>query len=160
MRGLVRPDGYGEWTEHTSDSDPAPDGADGRAVGVARFFLEHDTGTETIGTLLGKIGKYGALATARPTAPPVLIHLPTAARETHLHRAITHRYGHPGPAARIATSTHELTETHGPHARIWRPAGRTYRLTLAELATTRAPRPAWLDHRPRGTRPRDGEPAA
>lgn len=40
--GLVRPDGYGEWAEG------------GGAVG---FFYEHDTGSETLGALVGKVDR-------------------------------------------------------------------------------------------------------
>ena len=48
--GIVRPDGYGEWTDTT--------GAPPVTVG---FFLEHDTGTEPHRRLLDKIDKYGEL---------------------------------------------------------------------------------------------------
>ena len=71
---------------------------------------------------------------------PVLLHLPNSARETRLHQAITRCHGARGPAALIATTTHELSATAGPAARIWRPAGSAGRLALAELGTAGADR--------------------
>jgi hypothetical protein len=120
---IVHPDGYGVWTDTTA---PATVG----------FFVEHDTGTETLDTLLAKIDRYGeiALGDSQFARAPVLFHLPTSGRETSLHAAITRRHGRRGPAARVATTTHELTATAGPAARIWRPAGARHRLALAELA--------------------------
>lgn len=53
--GIVRPDGYGRWVEHTPQ-DP-------REV---EWLFEHDRGTETIDTLLGKIDKYTRLMTEYP----------------------------------------------------------------------------------------------
>ncbi len=53
---LVRPDGFGRWTEA------------GRAV---EFFLEYDTGSETVARVVGKLGGYTDLATGcrvRPAA--------------------------------------------------------------------------------------------
>lgn len=47
--GIVRPDAYGEYTN------------DDRTLG---FFYEYDTGTETLDTLVEKVGKYAGLVDA------------------------------------------------------------------------------------------------
>lgn len=92
---IVRPDAYAEWHETGT-----------RTIG---FFYEHDTGTENLATLIGKIDRYTAL-TAAWISRPVLVELPNPARETHLHHAITRKYGpHRPRAVLIATTTIEHT---------------------------------------------------
>jgi hypothetical protein len=128
LGGLLRPDGYGEWTEH------------GDTLG---FFAEHDRGTETVGTLLGKIDKYAELAAAG-VSRPVLVELPSAAREANLHTAIHRRHGlAAAPGALIATThTDHPGAADNPAGPIWWPTrqppttpGRRHRLTaLATLA--------------------------
>src|SRR4051812_2451151 len=95
--GIARPDGYGEWTDHhpTRDAQSEPDGHgaagreaprtgfDGNGVTVG-FFLELDRGTEPLPRLVDKLTGYRQLADAGITRP-VLIVVPTATRETHLH---------------------------------------------------------------------------
>jgi Replication-relaxation len=44
-RNLVRPDGYGCWSENGS---------------LLEFYLEYDTGTETLTSVAGKLPRYRA----------------------------------------------------------------------------------------------------
>lgn len=120
--GMVRPDGIGQWTEHT----PA-------AVRTVGFLYEYDTGSEPLRVLLDKIGKYGELGAAG-NMRPVLIQLPNPAREANLHRAIRERYGPGGPAVVFlaTTNTAHLAVMGDPAGPIWTPPGAhpgRYRLT-------------------------------
>ncbi len=85
----VRPDGHGVWAEH------------GHQVG---FFLEHDTGTETLGRLVGKVEPYARLRRGGGPDYPLLFWLPSTARETNLHKrlAAVERSG-----LTVATATRE-----------------------------------------------------
>jgi hypothetical protein len=112
----VHPDGHGVWH------------AGGREVG---FFLEHDNGTEPLGTVLGKLRGYARLAEFGPRYP-VLLHVPSRRRETNLLNALagvptpmpvaTGVHGeHPaGPSWTLAADPrlrrwlHELPSDHGP----------------------------------------------
>ncbi|WP_203786844.1 replication-relaxation family protein [Paractinoplanes rishiriensis] len=111
-RMTVRPDGHGVFTE------------DGRSTA---FFLEYDTGTETLARLVDKVGGYRQLARVTGNVWPVLFWLPTAARERHLHAALTEaRVGYP-----VATAVHgrpggRLTPASGPPAVPDGPAGQVW----------------------------------
>ena len=112
----VQPDGHGIWH------------AGGRTVG---FFLEHDNGTEPLGTVLRKLRAYEQLARYGPRYP-VLLRVPGRRREQHLLDALagvptampvaTGLHGeHPaGPAWTLTTDPgprrwlHELPSDHGP----------------------------------------------
>ncbi|GIH11206.1 hypothetical protein Rhe02_92730 [Rhizocola hellebori] len=73
--GMPRPDGAGVWAE------------DGKTV---PFFVEYDTGTESLAVLAEKIDKYDLLARyAESWLWPTLFVLPTAQREQHLHDRFT-----------------------------------------------------------------------
>jgi hypothetical protein len=110
---LVRPDAYGEWRE------------DGRAI---VFFLEYDTGTETLARVAAKLSGYADVAVADGVARPVLFWLARPGREAALHRVIGRP---PVPVATAAASAGAC-----PAAAVWQPAGRPgARLRLAELAT-------------------------
>jgi hypothetical protein len=115
-RSGIQPDGHGVWI------------AGGRAVG---FFLEHDNGTEPLGTVLKKLRGYEQLAAFGPRYP-VLLRVPGRRRERHLLDALadvptampvaTGVHGeHPaGPAWTLASDPglrrwlHELPNDHGP----------------------------------------------
>ncbi|MBE1484997.1 replication-relaxation family protein [Plantactinospora soyae] len=74
----ARPDGHGIWTEH----------------GISLpFFVEHDTGTESLSVLISKITGYLDLARVTGRAWPVLFWLHSAARERHLHTRLTEAGG-------------------------------------------------------------------
>lgn len=117
--GIVRPDGYFVWSEHQ------------RKIG---YFYEHDRGTEVVPILVDKIERYLALAAA-DIRRPVVIELPSPARETHLHRALTARHGPRGPAVLVATTHTELTTTNGPAGPIWWPVGTRQRVQLTRLGS-------------------------
>ena len=109
----VHPDGHGVWEEH----DPAT--AQTTQVG---FYLEYDTGTETLTTLKNKLGPYQRLHQDGPDYP-LLIWLPSPTREANLHRKLngdTARLGFTlattSPAA-IAAHPDRIT---GP---VWKIAG-------------------------------------
>lgn len=121
--GLVRPDGYGEWAEHT-------------ATGTRRlgFFYEYDTGSERLSTLVGKIDRYAQLPAQTRIWRNVLIQLDSATREANFHRALSVEYGPAGPVGVMVATTH-TAQVHAlgdPAGPIWWPAGTTrgrYRLT-------------------------------
>jgi hypothetical protein len=68
---VVRPDGHGIWQENG---------------GTVPFFLEYDTGTETVGRLVDKVAGYADLARVTGYVWPVLFWLHATAREHNLHR--------------------------------------------------------------------------
>ncbi|MGF7235279.1 MAG: replication-relaxation family protein [Frankia sp.] len=121
-RYKVEPDGYGLW-------------ADGGArVG---FLLEHDTGTETVGRLVEKLAGYDA----RPLGMVVLFHLPSTARETHLHRLARRPRRWP-----VATTAADLVAAspHGLGGPVWLPLGAPDRRRLIDLATPRTDKTLWV----------------
>jgi hypothetical protein len=148
--GILRPDGYATYTEtiHRTDGGRTDASTETRTL---RFFYEHDTGTETLDTLLDKITTYGELATAG-LAHPVLIELPGTRREHHLHDAIARRWPAGAPAAVATLPADQLAPTGraitpaapSPLDALWLPAGHTHRRTLAHLALARLA-PAHLD---------------
>jgi len=100
---FVRPDGYGVWRE------------DGRRVA---FFLEHDTGTETLTRVVAKLAGYTDLADTDTDVgghPTVLLFwLPGPRREAALRRALG------VPTIPIATASPTLGGPAGP---VWLPLG-------------------------------------
>lgn len=105
---LARPDAFGRWTQ------PGPDGT----PRTLDFFLEHDTGTETLARVARKLGGYADLAEATGTTTPVLIWLPSSKRETNLRTMLG------TPEIPVATAVHApATAPDGPAGRIWQPAG-------------------------------------
>lgn len=70
----TRPDAYAHF-RHSSATLP--------------FFLEYDTGSETLGRVEAKLAGYAALAASTATRTPLLIHTSSAAREIHLRRRLT-----------------------------------------------------------------------
>jgi hypothetical protein len=126
--GIVRPDGYGDYTD--------PQGEIG-------FFYEHDTGTETLDTLTEKITKYSTLARAG-VGNPVLFGLPSAQREEHFHAALNGSWP-AGPPVLVATAETPNTTGHTASKRpviglaadpVWRPVGYSRRLRLTQLPAT------------------------
>jgi hypothetical protein len=128
LRSSARPDGYGRWADATGD------------VG---FVLEYDTGSEPVGRLVDKLAAYRE----NPNhLLPVLLHLPSSQRETHLHRAAG--IAHPYPVAttavdRLAATGHSLA---GP---VWLPIGAATqgRRRLSELKPPKAARILWAEDR-------------
>jgi len=96
---FVRPDAYGVWEET------------GRRV---EFFVEHDTGTETLSRVAAKLDGYRDLAEADGGARPLLFWLATPGREPALRKALQ------GNALPMATA---VAGTGNPADAIWLPVG-------------------------------------
>jgi hypothetical protein len=118
----IHPDGHGVWR------------ADGHTVG---FFLEHDTGTETLHRLADKLPAYTRLAEAGGPAWPVLFWLPSATRAAHLCDALA---AAPAVPFAIAVAARTPAQRAGlidvgpdPAGPIWRLAGHTDALSLDQL---------------------------
>lgn len=98
----LRPDGYGCWEDH------------GRTM---RFFLEHDTGTESLTKVTGKIADYSAFPTDQFGVLLFSVH--SSRREitlrTALHRALTGS----DPGFVIATAARDHDHPDGPAGPIW-----------------------------------------
>jgi hypothetical protein len=114
---LVRPDAKGTWIEA------------GRPIS---FFLEYDTGSETIARVTAKLDDYQQLAMAGGPDHPVLIWLPSPTRETHLHQQLAAR----PPRGPVATATAQYTEALGsdPTGPVWLQPGHDRRRQLIDLA--------------------------
>ncbi|WP_431874090.1 replication-relaxation family protein [Amycolatopsis sacchari] len=121
----LRPDGYGCWEER------------GRTV---RFFLEHDTGTESLTKVTGKLDDYAAFPT--DAFGVLLFSVHSTRREIALRTALRRALGGSEPGFVIATAARDdSTFGHadgpaGPIWGLWTPQGgdtvpRRYR--LAEL---------------------------
>jgi hypothetical protein len=121
---LARPDAFGRWTQTRADG----------VSSTLDFFLEHDTGTETLARVVAKLSGYADLAEATGTTTPVLFWLPSPKREANLRRLLG------TPEISVATAVHTpTTSVNGPAGAVWQPAGATgprYRLVdLAALWT-------------------------
>lgn len=118
----LRPDGYGCWEEH------------GRAV---RFFLEHDTGTESLSTVTRKIDGYTGFPT--DAFGVLLFSVHSARREIALRAALRRDLGGYGPGLVIATTARDRGHPDGPAGSVWglwTPRGGdtvSHRYRLAEL---------------------------
>ena len=139
----VHPDGHGVW-----DTWDRGDTRDGRGADVGHphqeadhdephveahgppaqrrqvgFYLEYDTGSETLDRLIGKIEPYRRLRRDGGPDYALLIHLPSAARETNLHRALNGEAPHLGFA--LTTTNPDTLAAHraGPAGQVWRLAG-------------------------------------
>lgn len=98
----IRPDGYGCWEEN------------GRTV---RFFLEHDTGTETLATVAAELSDYQNFP---PTdSESCSSRCTPARRETELHTALRHTLTKRDPDLVIATTARDLTHPDGPAGPVW-----------------------------------------
>ncbi|GAA4924098.1 hypothetical protein HD597_011235 [Nonomuraea thailandensis] len=125
---LARPDAYGHWTDQNREID---------------FFLEHDTGTETLTKVTAKLHGYADLAEATGISTPVLFWLPNRTRETNLRRHLAASTEVP-----VATAVHTADGPAGP---VWLPLGPDRpRLHLADLGTV-WPRQASAADRQAGT---------
>jgi hypothetical protein len=121
---FVRPDGYGTWHTPTHRLD---------------FHVEYDTGTETLARVLDKLPGYARLATASSITSPLLLWLPTPAREAHLRARLAEQPNHysfpivtasPHPASQHSDDPDSNTAA----APVWLPTGTTERMTLTQLA--------------------------
>jgi hypothetical protein len=111
----INPDGLGVWTTATSRTG---------------FFLEYDTGTESLPRLLNKLPAYRRLHADGGPGYPILFVLHSRAREQHLHRKLAE-----GVAPAVAVATTSPESGHDPAAQVWRLFGNgRARYTLAGLA--------------------------
>ncbi|MFC5830628.1 replication-relaxation family protein [Nonomuraea insulae] len=105
----VRPDAYGRWRENG---------------GILDFFLEYDTGTETLDRVAAKLSGYASLAATTRIVTPVLFLTSTPRREKSLHARLQQR------ATQLAVPTAISVEVCN-----WLPHDRQdARLSLIELA--------------------------
>lgn len=110
---LVRPDGYGRWRDHDSETD---------------FFLEYDTGSETTSRVTAKLPGYADLAEATGITTPVLFWFPSPGREAGVRAA----FGNTTVPVATAAPGHDDPDPAGP---LWLPVGQDGpRLRLAHLA--------------------------
>ncbi|WP_219416947.1 replication-relaxation family protein [Pseudonocardia nigra] len=99
---LVRPDGYGRWTNRN------------RRV---EFFLEFDLGTEALSRVAAKLAGYAALTAATGITTPLLVWLPTSRREAGARTALYRAWrdlARPG-AVPVATAAAGLLDPRTPH---------------------------------------------
>ncbi len=115
----IRPDGHGIFTDNDHTTP---------------FFLEHDTGTETLTQLVDKMPRYHDLGHALRLWWPVLFWLPSPTREHNLHLALTAAAVH-YPSPQPCTPHHPTTAPpahlvappppeNRPQTRRHRPSGR------------------------------------
>lgn len=120
---LVIPDAYGRWRTGATEVE---------------FFLEYDTGTESLTKLARKLIAYERLAEATGIATPVLIWLPTTRREAGARSALAQIHAgldHPDTVP-VATAAADLLDPRAPHPS---PA-ETVWLPLTPTAPRTAPR--------------------
>lgn len=115
---LARPDGHGVWTE------------DGRTVS---WWLEYDNATEPTRRILEKLDGYAAVHHATGLRHAVLIRMQTARQETSLHQRLRN---HPAVTGGLVVATASGDHTTHPAGPVWRVAGHTSRLRLADLPAT------------------------
>ncbi|MGW5108908.1 replication-relaxation family protein [Nocardia sp. NPDC004123] len=126
------------WTNYSGDDQLHPDGygcwkQNGRPV---RFFLEYDTGTESLKTT-AKLSDYQRFPT--DSFGILLFSLHSTRRETGLRAALRRALGGSSPGLVIATTARDLAYPDGPAGPVWAllAAGTadavTERLLLADL---------------------------
>lgn len=98
----LRPDAYGCWEER------------GRWV---RFFLEHDTGTEALSKVVGKLSDYSGFRT--DAFGVLLFSVHSSQRERNLRSALRQQLTYENPAFVIATSSRDHDHPDGPAGPIW-----------------------------------------
>jgi hypothetical protein len=113
---VVRPDGYGIWTENATSLP---------------FLLEHDNGTERLDRLAGKLDGYARLAAEAGHPNWVLFGFAGPRREGEARRVLAH------PVVPVATSARPSRRAPwAPDAAVWLPVTSAGpRLRLAQLAT-------------------------
>ena len=116
LQANIHPDGHGRWRH-----GPV----------VVPFFLEYDTGTEPLSTLLAKLIGYTSMASRGGPAWPVLFSLHSTVRERHLHADL----GEVRLLMPVATTArdHTTREHLSPAERVWWLHGHDQDLTLADL---------------------------
>lgn len=100
---IVRPDGFGRWRQND------------RTIG---FFLEYDSGTEKLDTLIGKIEQYQELALTDIQHPTLFV-IRGMKRHNNFHNRASR---HLGRVIIASASTDDLNQ-HGPAGSAWLIAG-------------------------------------
>lgn len=123
----ARPDAYGHWTEGFTGVD---------------FFLEYDTGTETLDRVANKLNSYAQLIRRTGITTPVLFWVHSERREANLRGRL---HTHPAsPLVPIATGCRSpliTPDDDGPAGHVWLPLDtRSPRHRLAALGL------AWPQH--------------
>jgi hypothetical protein len=118
----VRPDGLGRWQEQGQ---------------LVEFFLEYDTGTETLGRVHAKLPGYERLRVDTPFTTPLLIWTSSPTREANLNQLLR------GSSVRVFTSSPRAVARcpdRGPAGPIWLPTTPgMQRLPLIDLAAPDQP---------------------
>ncbi len=110
---VVRPDGYGIWTERGTNLP---------------FLVEYDNGTERLDRLAAKLNGYVRLAEAAGHPNWVLFTFPGPRREAEARRVLAHQD--------VPVATTARTPGAAPDGAVWLPVAYSgQRLRLAELAT-------------------------
>ncbi|MFF3566841.1 replication-relaxation family protein [Nocardia jiangxiensis] len=124
---LARPDSFGRYTHTHTRLD---------------FFLEYDLGTMSLTRVAAKLLGYAELARSTGVITPVLLWVPTTARETaarHALRATAASLPDPDavPVATAAADLLATTADPSPGDRVWLPldSARAHRIHLHDLAT-------------------------
>ena len=114
---LVRPDGYGDWTE------------DGRRI---TFWFEQDQGTEATRRVIAKLDGYAALACVSGRRDAILFRLVSLRAEKSFHTRLAERPAIVDGRLLVATTS---GQGH-PATAVWQPANTTTttRVRLAALA--------------------------
>ncbi|SFO04536.1 replication-relaxation family protein [Amycolatopsis rubida] len=103
---LVIPDGYGRWATRSRG-----------AAHETEWFLEFDTGTESLAKVGRKLIGYARLAESTGIATPLLVWLPTARREAGARTALARIHsGLDDPrTVPVATAAADLLDPAAPH---------------------------------------------
>jgi hypothetical protein len=113
---LARPDAAATWSTSTHAVAAGASSATGAEVRMG-FAVEYDTGSEPLPRVAAKLADYADLAAAGGAVLPVLFWLPSAARETGLHRHLDAT----GLMVATAAADH-AAHAGGPAGSVWRPA--------------------------------------
>jgi len=124
--GKIRPDGAARLVVDNEKWLPVVSREDTRKQ--LPFFFEHDTGTETLDVLIGKLSRY-AEKPSREGYRPVLMQLTRRGREENLHHRLAAVH-YPFPVATTSATT-------GVLGTVWRVQGRIGKFHLTELMTRR-----------------------
>jgi hypothetical protein len=114
---IIHPDAYAHWAE---------------GAHLLPFFLEYDTGSQSLPRVEAKLPGYASFTTATGTRPALLIHTRTQSRDQALRRRLEHTATDLG--LHVATSSADFTTTDpwGPWWTPLQPGAR--RTTLTALA--------------------------
>lgn len=115
---MIRPDAYAHWHDGPH---------------LLPFFLEYDTGSQSLARVESKLAGYAAFTTATNTRPALLLHTRTESRAHFLRRHLTTPARDLGLTVAISSADFTGSNPWGPW---WTPLtpGATQRTTLTQLA--------------------------